>query len=75
MTTLLDTPTSKFLALGRLVGKHAHGRDPLSLPRLRPAYSATNEREVDLLRHGTHRDDELAAEQVLVKMIQRFRWM
>jgi hypothetical protein len=38
-------------------------------------FSAMNEREVGLLRHGTHRDDELAAEQVLVEMIQRFRRM
>jgi hypothetical protein len=38
-------------------------------------FSAMNEREVGLLRHGTHRDDELAAEQVPVEMIQRLRRM
>ena len=38
-------------------------------------FNAMNERDVSLLRHGTHRDDELAAQQVLVEMIQRLRWM
>jgi putative endonuclease len=48
----------------RLAGRNSSGKS-----------SAMNERDVSLLRYGAHRDDELAAEQVLVEMIQRLRWM